>query len=92
MALRVADGPRAGAGKCVVATRATAAHGKRRAGARAEEALVLEALESGVHRAHRQLAPRALGEVVAHGKSVSIVAEANDSEEGRELEGSERRS
>jgi hypothetical protein len=33
-----------------------------------------------------------LGEVVAHGKSVSIVAEANDSEEGRELEGSERRS
>jgi hypothetical protein len=59
---------------------------------RAEETLVLETLEGGVHRPDGQLAPGALGEVGAYGETVRVIGESNDGEEGGELEGAETRS
>ena len=70
-----------------MAARASAAGGERLARARAEEPLVLEALERGVDGAHGVLAPEAIGEVGANGEPVGVVAEAGDGEEGGEFEG-----
>ena len=86
MSLGVANRPRAGAREQVVPARSATAHGKRSARARPEQSLVLEALQRGIHGADRQLASRAFGEIVADRESVRVVREANDGEQGGELE------